>query len=152
MCTGLDKRQVMFAFLREYQWLTILTRFINQVAIWIYIQHPIKHLRWWIHLCYHMKVYLTFYKCFSVSFNWVEASLLCNIKMNVVFSLLVLLSLQRDGEERSKYRCVFRSLWGKVYFNIVSNNNGRTQNCDFSVLDRKYPFWPSFIQKSKLPV
>ena len=35
-------------------------------------------------------------------------------------------------------------------FNVVSNDHGRTQNCDFSFLDRKYPFWSGFLQKSKL--
>ena len=34
-------------------------------------------------------------------------------------------------------------------FNIVSNDRGRTQNLDFSVLDPKYPFWASLVQKSK---
>ena len=46
MCTGLEKRQVMFTSLREYQRLTILTQFINQVAIQRHVRDPIKHLRW----------------------------------------------------------------------------------------------------------
>ena len=83
MCTGLEKRQVMFTSLREYQRLTILTQFINQVAIQRHVRDPIKHLRWRIHLCSHMSVSLTFYKCFNVSFYWVLASLFCNMKMNV---------------------------------------------------------------------
>ena len=26
-------------------------------------------------------------------------------------------------------------------FNIVSNDHGNTQKCDFSILDKKYAFW-----------
>ena len=32
-------------------------------------------------------------------------------------------------------------------FNIVSNDHGLTQKLDFSVLDRKYPFWVNFGPK-----
>ena len=33
--------------------------------------------------------------------------------------------------------------------NIVTKDLGRTQNCDFSVLDQKYSFWANLVQKSK---
>ena len=39
---------------------------------------------------------------------------------------------------------------GTEKFNIVRNSHGCTQNCDFFVLDRKYPFRASLAQKSKL--
>ena len=32
----------------------------------------------------------------------------------------------------------------------LSNNHGCMQNCVFSVLDRKYPFWASFVPKFKI--
>ena len=35
-------------------------------------------------------------------------------------------------------------------FNIVSNDHGRTQNCDFSVFAWKYPFWANLVQKLKI--
>ena len=31
-------------------------------------------------------------------------------------------------------------------FNIVSNDHGLVQKCDFSVLDQIYPFWVNLIQ------
>ena len=34
-------------------------------------------------------------------------------------------------------------------FNIVSNDHGRTQKCDFFVLDRKFPFLANLIKKIK---
>ena len=37
-------------------------------------------------------------------------------------------------------------------FNIVTNDQGRMQNCKFSVLHRKYPFLASLVQKSKFSV
>ena len=37
-------------------------------------------------------------------------------------------------------------------FNFVSNDYGGTQKCDFSDLDRKYPFWANLLEKSKLSV
>ena len=42
-----------------------------------------------------------------------------------------LLSLPLEGEVTLKYRCVCRPCSEK--FNIVSNNHGRTQKCDFCV-------------------
>ena len=35
-------------------------------------------------------------------------------------------------------------------FDIVSNDHGRIQNCNFSVSDQKCRFWASLIQRSKL--
>ena len=35
-------------------------------------------------------------------------------------------------------------------FNIVRNNHGHTQRCEFSLLDRKHPFWASLAQKIKI--
>ena len=35
-------------------------------------------------------------------------------------------------------------------FIIGSNDHGRTQNYDFSVLDRKYPFFGNLLQKIKV--
>ena len=32
-------------------------------------------------------------------------------------------------------------------FDIVSNDHGFTQKCDFSVLDQKYSLWANFVQK-----
>ena len=57
-------------------------------------------------------------------------------------------SLRLEGEEALKYSYVCRHRGEK--FNIVSNNHGRTQNCDFSVIDRKYSFGASLVKKSKL--
>ena len=37
-------------------------------------------------------------------------------------------------------------------FNLVSNEHGRMQNCEFSVLDQQYPLWAILVQKSKLSV
>ena len=37
-------------------------------------------------------------------------------------------------------------------FDIVSNEHGPMQKCKFYVLDRKYPFWVSLVQKSILSV
>ena len=34
-------------------------------------------------------------------------------------------------------------------FIIVSDDNEHTRKCDFSVLDRKYPFWANLVQKIK---
>ena len=36
--------------------------------------------------------------------------------------------------------------------NILSSDRGRTQNCVFSVLNRKYSFWASLVQKTKLSI
>ena len=45
------------------------------------------------------------------------------------------LSLRLEGEEN-----IFVSVGYRVEkFNIISNDHRRTQNCEFSVLDRKYP-------------
>ena len=35
-------------------------------------------------------------------------------------------------------------------FNLLSNDQGGTQKCDFSVLVRKYPFWTNLVQKIKV--
>ena len=35
-------------------------------------------------------------------------------------------------------------------FNTVSNDHGRMQKDDFSVLDRIYPFWVNLVQKLKI--
>ena len=35
-------------------------------------------------------------------------------------------------------------------FNIVSNDQGRTQKCEFSVLDHNCPFWANLVQKLKI--
>ena len=35
-------------------------------------------------------------------------------------------------------------------FNTISNDYERTQNYDFSVLDREYPFWVNLAQKIKV--
>ena len=35
-------------------------------------------------------------------------------------------------------------------FNIVRNDHGHTQRCDFSVLDRNHPFWANSAQKIKI--
>ena len=35
-------------------------------------------------------------------------------------------------------------------FEIVSNDGGRTQKCDFSDLDQKYPFQENLVQKIKI--
>ena len=55
-----------------------------------------------------------------------------------------------EVEETLKYRCVYRPPCGKVEYS--KNDHGRTQNYDFSVLDRKYLFWASLVQKSKLSI
>ena len=34
-------------------------------------------------------------------------------------------------------------------FNIVCKDQARTQKYDFSILDRKYPFWANLVQKIK---
>ena len=34
--------------------------------------------------------------------------------------------------------------------NIVTNDHGRTQKHNFSVLDRKYRFWANLVQKNKV--
>ena len=34
-------------------------------------------------------------------------------------------------------------------FNVVSNDHGRTQKCDFPVLDPKYPFCANLVQKNQ---
>ena len=34
-------------------------------------------------------------------------------------------------------------------FNIVSNDHGRMHKCDFSVFERKYPFWANLVKKNK---
>ena len=34
-------------------------------------------------------------------------------------------------------------------FNIVSNDHGRTYKCDFSVFERKYPFWANLVKKNQ---
>ena len=33
-------------------------------------------------------------------------------------------------------------------FNMVSNNYGRKHKCDFSVFNRKHPFWANLVKKS----
>ena len=58
------------------------------------------------------------------------------------------LFLRLEGEEALKRRCVCHPRAEK--FNIVSNDHGRTQKCDFSDLGRKYPFWPYLVQKIKI--
>ena len=35
-------------------------------------------------------------------------------------------------------------------FNIVSNDNGCTQKCDFSIFDHKHAFWANLVQKIKI--
>ena len=35
-------------------------------------------------------------------------------------------------------------------YNIVSNDSGHTQKCDFFILDRKYPFLGNLVQKIKI--
>ena len=35
-------------------------------------------------------------------------------------------------------------------FNLLSNDQGGTQKCDFSVLIREYPFWTNLVQKIKV--
>ena len=35
-------------------------------------------------------------------------------------------------------------------FNIVRNNHGHMQRCEFSVLDQKHPFWANLAQKIKI--
>ena len=35
-------------------------------------------------------------------------------------------------------------------FNIVSNNHGHTEKCDFFALVRKYHFWENLVQKIKI--
>ena len=32
-------------------------------------------------------------------------------------------------------------------FNMVSNDHGRMHKCDFSVFDRKFPFWANLVKK-----
>ena len=34
-------------------------------------------------------------------------------------------------------------------FNIVSNDHGRKHKCDFSVLERKFPFWENLVKKNQ---
>ena len=34
-------------------------------------------------------------------------------------------------------------------FNIVGNDHGHAEMCDFSVLCQKYPFWANLVQKIK---
>ena len=34
-------------------------------------------------------------------------------------------------------------------FNIVSIDHGRTHKCDFSVFNRKFPFWENLVKKIK---
>ena len=60
----------------------------------------------------------------------------------------MLLSLRLAGEETLKYRCICRPRAEK--FNLVSNDDGGTRKCDFSVLDRKYHFWSNLAQKIKM--
>ena len=36
---------------------------------------------------------------------------------------------------------------GLVTNTVVSNDHGHTQRYDFSVLDRKHPFWSNLAQK-----
>ena len=33
-------------------------------------------------------------------------------------------------------------------FNIVGNGHGRTHKCDFSVFDRKFPFWENLVKEN----
>ena len=54
------------------------------------------------------------------------------------FKNSVLLSLRMEREGSLKYRCVCWSRSEKL--NITSNDHERTQNYDFFVLERKYPF------------
>ena len=35
-------------------------------------------------------------------------------------------------------------------FNMLSNDHGRTQKRNFSVLDQKYPFWVNLVQEIKI--
>ena len=50
-----------------------------------------------------------------------------------------------DEKEILKYCCVGRPPTEK--FHIVSNDNGCRQNCNFSVLDRKYAFWVNLVAR-----
>ena len=47
-----------------------------------------------------------------------------------------------------KYRCLSAPMQKK--FNIVRNDHGHTQRCEFSVLDRKQPFRANLEQKIKI--
>ena len=76
---------------------------------------------------------------FTLTFS-IDAFLIESIAFINVF-----LSLRLEGEETLKFRCIEISLVVSVglrseKFNIVSNDHGRTQNCDFCVLVCKNNF------------
>ena len=62
---------------------------------------------------------------------------------------LLLLPLRLEEEETLKHRCICRLSYGKVQY---SNDHGRLQKCNFSVLDQKYTFWENLFKKSNLLV
>ena len=61
------------------------------------------------------------------------------------FELLSLLSLR----ERERHYTVVSVAPCAEKFNIVSNDNGCTHKCDFSVFNLKYPFWANLVKKKK---
>ena len=97
-------------------------------------------------------------KCFIITyiklFAWnifTNFSLWKQARVNIICNQLLYcsyMSLQLEGEETLKYRCICRT--GAEKFNTVSNNHGRTHECDFSVSDRKYRFWANLVQNIKI--
>ena len=67
--------------------------------------------------------------------------------MYVMCFFYKLFSPRLEGEETLKCRCI--SLRVEI-INIVSNNHGRTQKSDFSVLDWKFSFWAYLVQKNQI--
>ena len=61
---------------------------------------------------------------------------------------LSFLSLRLKGEETLKYHVTVGPRTEK--FNIVSNNDGHTHKCDFSIPDWEYSFWPNLVQNIKI--
>ena len=57
------------------------------------------------------------------------------------------LTLRLERGETLKYRCVCRLPAEKIH--IVSNDQGRTHKCNFSVFGWKYPFWVNLFKKKK---